>query len=90
MARSCHCLTNFAPTLVLAMFPAPIIRRNPLAQEHFAQPLGAVNRCRAQEVGVAPLVLVPTAEQAGPPVESCGSVVRRHLADPGYHRKAGR
>ena len=39
MARSCHCLTNFVPIVVLAMFSAPIIRRNPLAQEHFAHPL---------------------------------------------------
>ena len=39
----------------------------------------------AFDVGVAPLVLVPTAEQVGPPVESSGSVVRRHLAGAGYH-----
>ena len=39
MARSCHCLTNFVPIVVQAMFSAPIIRRSPLAQEHFAHPL---------------------------------------------------
>ena len=39
MARSCHCLTNFVLIVVLVMFSAPNIRRNPLTQEHSAHPL---------------------------------------------------